>query len=238
MRPRGWASFWTILAAIAGVVGAAQPSIRCSTHIHNSFRRDFCRADDAISMPLDDPERSSSPQRSSRCNGQQSLSCRHPVTFVSRREATYRFVPSKRWPLSSNSRMLALSPSVEPAFTGHCGGDGERCDARPDRKGAVTLQSPPLPSLASVAPYRTKKGRDIGHLNRSARLKVAKQIGLYVSHQTISLPQALYGRNLHHAQHWMRPRYARLAFRSRSSRLLCALGLIDGWLSKSPRSSR
>src|SRR5215467_12736922 len=107
-----------------------------------------------------------------------------------------------------------------------------------DRKGAVTLQSPPLPSLASVAPYRTKKGRDIGHLNRSARLKVAKQIGLYVSHQTISLPQALYGRNLHHAQHWMRPRYARLAFRSRSSRLLCALGLIDGWLSKSPRSSR
>ena len=36
MRPRGWASFWTILAAIAGVVGAAQPSIRCSTQMHNS----------------------------------------------------------------------------------------------------------------------------------------------------------------------------------------------------------
>jgi hypothetical protein len=26
MYPRGWASFWTILAAIAGVVGAAQPT--------------------------------------------------------------------------------------------------------------------------------------------------------------------------------------------------------------------
>jgi hypothetical protein len=32
MRPRGWAS--TILAEIAGVVGAAQPSIRCSTQIY------------------------------------------------------------------------------------------------------------------------------------------------------------------------------------------------------------
>jgi len=150
MRPRGWASFWTILAAIAGVVGAAQPSIRCSTHIHNSFRRDFCRADDAISMPLDDPERSSSPQRSSRCNGQQSLSCRHPATFVSRREATYRFVPSKRWPLSSNSRMLALSPSVEPAFTGHCGGDGERCDARPEGSGDVAIATAPVAGLSST----------------------------------------------------------------------------------------
>jgi|SRR5215831_1301930 len=58
------------------------------------------------------PERSSSPQGSSRCKiliarlarGQQSLSCRYPATFVSRREVTYQFVPSKRWPLSGNSK--------------------------------------------------------------------------------------------------------------------------------------
>src|SRR5215471_1577585 len=30
-------------------------------------------------------------------------------------------------------------------------------------------------------------------------------IRLYVSHQTILLPQALYGRSLHHAQHWDAP---------------------------------
>src|SRR5262245_46252466 len=47
--------------------------------------------------------------------------------------------------------MVAPSPSVEPVLTGHCGGDGGRCDAR--RKGAATLQSPSLPSVRSL--YQT-----------------------------------------------------------------------------------
>jgi hypothetical protein len=35
-----------------------------------------------------------------------------------------------------------------PCFTGHCGGDGERCDARPEGSGDVP--SPPLPSRLTL----------------------------------------------------------------------------------------
>jgi len=44
-----------------------------------------------------------------RCHWQ-SLSCRKLVTFTARRQQTYCCVPSKCWPLSGSSNMLASVP--------------------------------------------------------------------------------------------------------------------------------
>src|SRR5262249_34844457 len=80
----------------------------------------------------------------------QSSSCRTIVTLLAGDDEACCSVPSKCWRFSASSHMLLLSSSVEPVLTGHCGRDGERRDAR--RKGAVALQSPPLPSHRNFHP--------------------------------------------------------------------------------------
>ena len=53
-------------------------------------------------------------------------------------------LPSRSWRFSGSSNMLAMSSSVEPVLTGHCGGDGERCDAQPEGSGDVAIAAAPV----------------------------------------------------------------------------------------------
>ena len=141
---------------------------------------------------LDDPRAVLEFARSSRCkiliaqlpHSQQSLSCRDPATFVSRYEATYQIVPSKRWPLLDNSKTLASSPSVEPAFTGHCGGDGERCDARPEGSGDVAIAAAPV-ALRQRASAWQRNRKTLTPRSCAALLKQALEFGFRWAVETV-----------------------------------------------------
>jgi len=78
--------------------------------------------------------------------------------------------------------MLASSSSVEPAFTGPCGGDGERCDARPEGSGDVAIAAAPV-ALCSTISKQT--------ICVACAIALQKMEGLY-----LSAPRALYIRGL------------------------------------------